>query len=52
MAAVMKALVEHRGLERLHGWAHADESLAEFHQRQLHAFLVALGLERLDETRS
>ena len=41
--------VENGGLERLHGWRHADVALPEFLQRQLHAIFVALGVEGLDE---
>ena len=49
MPAMVDALVEHRGLEQLHGGAHADKALAVFLERQLDAFLVALRVEGLDE---
>ena len=50
MTAVMDALVEHRGLEQLHGGTHRDEALAVFLQRQAHAFLFASRVEGFDES--
>src|SRR6516164_4762999 len=49
MTAMVNSPVEHRGLQQLHRRAHTHKALAVFLQRQPDSFLLAPGVEGLDE---